>query len=133
MAIEWTENLAVGVENIDEQHKVLFEKVNELLEACSLGQGKTVIGDTIIFLGEYTKKHFNDEEKYMLSINYPEYNKQKELHTNFISELEKINNDYMETGNKLLLTISVNSMVVKWLTYHISIEDKKIGEFEKSL
>lgn len=129
MALEWTENLAVGIDNIDNQHKILFEKVNQLLDACSAGQGKTVIIDTLDFLRDYTKEHFGDEEKYMLSINYPEYDNQKKLHTTFINELEKINDEYNESGNKLLLTLSINSMVVKWLTNHISIEDKKIGKF----
>lgn len=129
MAIEFTDSLAVGLDNIDDQHKVLFEKVNTLLEACSAGQGKTVILDTLEFLRDYTKEHFGDEEKYMLSINYPEYDNQKKLHTTFINELEKINDEYNESGNKLLLTLSINSMVVKWLTNHISIEDKKIGKF----
>ena len=129
MALEWTENLAVGIDNIDNQHKILFEKVNQLLDACSAGQGKTVIIDTLDFLRDYTKEHFGDEEKYMLSINYPDYDSHKKLHIEFIEELEKVNNEYIESGNKLLLTLTINSLVVKLLTNHISIEDKKIGNF----
>ncbi|NMB13591.1 MAG: hemerythrin, partial [Firmicutes bacterium] len=31
MAIEWTPALAVGVDKIDQQHRMLFQKVNELI------------------------------------------------------------------------------------------------------
>ena len=33
MAIVWTPNLSVGVEHIDNQHKIWFEKANALFEA----------------------------------------------------------------------------------------------------
>lgn len=33
MAIEWTQSLSVGVDSIDQQHKTLFDKANELFEA----------------------------------------------------------------------------------------------------
>ena len=33
MAVKWTPNLSVGVEHIDEQHKIWFEKANDLFEA----------------------------------------------------------------------------------------------------
>lgn len=129
MAIEWTPDLAVGVDKIDEQHKMLYEEVNKLFEACRHGQAKEVIGDMLSFLKEYTQKHFKDEEKYMQSIDYPGYLKHKKLHDNFILELEKINNEYSQSGNSLVIIVSVNSMIVNWLNYHIFIEDKKIGRF----
>jgi len=43
MAIQWTENLATGIDTIDEQHKELIVRVNSLLDACQQGKGKLVM------------------------------------------------------------------------------------------
>ena len=33
MEVKWTTNLSVGVEKIDEQHKIWFDKANSLFQA----------------------------------------------------------------------------------------------------
>ena len=38
MAIAWTPDLSVGVERIDDQHKIWFEKANELFKAEKSGE-----------------------------------------------------------------------------------------------
>jgi hemerythrin len=81
------------------------------------------------FLDEYTKQHFVDEENYMLSINYPGYDEQKKAHDNFIEQLTELRNEYKASGGNILVIINANTMVIDWLTKHISNMDKKIGEF----
>lgn len=125
----WTPNLSVGVKMIDDQHKMWFEKAEKLFEAGKNHQAKEYIGELLTFLDDYTKKHFADEEKYMLSIHYPEYEAQKKAHTAFIAELTKLRNDFETSGGSLLVILNANQMVVDWLTKHISNMDKKIGQF----
>ena len=127
----WSENLSVGVQTIDEQHKTWFEKAEKLFEAGKNRQAAEYIGELLDFLEDYTKKHFADEEKYMLSIGYPSYNDQKAAHTAFIEQLAKLKNDFKASGSNLLVIINANNMVLGWLTKHISTMDKKIGEFAK--
>jgi hemerythrin len=133
MAVSWTEDLSVGVELIDDQHKIWFDKADLLFEAGKKGQAKEFIGQMLDFLDDYTKKHFSDEEKYMQSIKYPEYDRQKSLHTAFIGQLEKLKTEFKESGGNILVILNANQMVVDWLTKHISNEDKKIGLYAKSL
>ncbi len=128
----WTQNLSVGVAMIDDQHKTLFEKADKLFEAGKNHQAKEYIGELLIFLEEYTKKHFADEEKYMLSIKYPGYNAQKQSHADFIRQLSKLRNDYAASGGNVLVVINANQLMLNWLTQHISIMDKQIGEFAKA-
>lgn len=133
MAIGWTEDLSVGVGVVDEQHKIWFEKAEQLFDAGKKGQAKDYIGQMLDFLDDYTRKHFKDEEKYMLSINYPDYDRQKALHTGFIGELDKLKKEFKESGGNILVVLNANQMVVDWLTKHISNEDKKIGIFVKNM
>lgn len=132
MAIEWTEDLSVGVDQIDKQHQIWFKKANDLFEAGMQGKASTIISQMLDFLDDYTKTHFHDEEKYMLEINYPGLEAQKRFHKAFIDELARIKKEYEQSGGNVVVVISANQMVINWLTKHISIEDKKIGEFVRS-
>ncbi len=128
----WTQNLSVGVEEIDEQHKTWFEKAEKLFEAGKNNQAKAYIGELLDFLESYTKKHFADEESYMQRIRYPQYEEQRTAHASFIAQLQKLRSDYAASGGNILVILNANQMVVDWLTKHISNMDKKIGVFAKS-
>ena len=133
MAIAWTPNLSVGVEHIDNQHKIWFEKANELFEAGKAQRAKEYIDTMIDFLDEYTKQHFKDEEKYMEKIKYPQIDAQRKAHASFIEDLAKLKKDYNESGGNILLIINANKMILNWLTQHIRNMDKKIGEYARTL
>jgi hemerythrin len=127
----WTQALSVGVELIDEQHKIWFEKAEKLFEAGRKRESQQYIGELLEFLDSYTKEHFADEEKYMLSIKYPGYDEQKKAHEAFIAKLADLKEKYKTSGGNLLVIIDANKMVVDWLTKHISNMDKNIGRFAK--
>ena len=127
----WTPNLSVGISMIDDQHKMWFQKAEALFEAGKNNLAKEYVGELLDFLDDYTKKHFADEEKYMLSIQYPGYREQKDAHTAFIAQLNKIKSDYNSSGGNLMVILNANQMILDWLTKHISNMDKKIGEFAK--
>jgi len=133
MAIMWTEMLSVGVEQIDKQHRELFEHANRLFEAGQKGKSKEVIGELLQFLDQYTKTHFRDEEKYMESIKYPELDVQKRAHADFIASLQNLRNEFEKSGGNLTVVLNANRLVVDWLTNHIANQDKKIGKYAKSV
>lgn len=133
MAVQWTENLSVGVEQIDRQHQTWFKKADELFEAGRQGKARENISKLLDFLDSYTKTHFRDEEKYMQEIHYPEYAIQKRLHDGFIQKLADLKKDYEKSGGNIVVIINANQMVVNWLVQHISNEDKKIGEYASKI
>ena len=127
MAIEWTNDVSVGVSSIDAQHQQLFKMADELFEAGKNGKSKEKIGDLLGFLDRYTKQHFKDEEAYMKSINYPGLAEQEKAHQAFVNELTKLKGEFDKSGGNIAVIIGANQMVVEWLTKHISGMDKKIG------
>lgn len=128
----WTPNLSVGITMIDDQHKTWFSHAEKLFEAGKNNNAKEYVGELLDFLDSYTKKHFSDEEKYMLSIRYPGFEEQKKAHAAFITQLDKLRSEYKTSGGNLLVILNANQMVLNWLTQHISNMDKKIGEFAKN-
>jgi hemerythrin len=131
MAIEWTEDLAVGVMAIDDQHKELFERINQLLEACHQSKGREVVGETINFLEDYVISHFSREEEYMQKYGYPDYLKHKGYHTEFIKSLKELKARFEAEGPGTHIIIMTNRVVVGWLNSHIRNVDKLLGDYLK--
>ncbi len=129
----WTQNLSVGVDLIDDQHKKLFEMAEQLFEAGRQRKAKDFIAELLGFLDGYTKKHFADEEKYMLKIGFPGYDSQKKSHDDFIHQLKILEKDYESSGGNVVLLINANQIILDWLLKHISVDDKKIGDFAASM
>lgn len=129
MAVQWNQNLAVGVMEIDGQHKELFKRINDLLDALSQGKGKQELGNTLKFLEDYTKTHFAAEEKLMTKHSYPGLAVQKAEHSKFIKDLADLHNEFNAAGASLPLLIQIQKKTVDWLTNHISRMDKELGKF----
>lgn len=129
----WNPVLAIGVQQIDKQHEMLFQKAEQLFEAGRSGKTSEYIGELLNFLGDYTITHFRDEEAYMASIGYPDLSKQQQQHKDFIAKFVKLKQDYETSKGNILVILGANQLVIDWLTQHISVEDKKIGEFAKRI
>jgi hemerythrin len=129
MPIEWTEKLAVGFKEIDDQHKELFKKVNDLFNAMKQGKGRDEINTVIKFLEEYTVFHFSNEEKYMMKYAYPEYKEHKAQHDGLINDLKKIKSDIAKDGVNTLQVIDLQRNLTDWLMVHIGKVDVLLGKY----
>ena len=127
--IEWDDSLSVGVNLIDEQHKMLIQRLNDLARAIEMTQGEGGIVQTLDFLIEYTDFHFSAEEKYMAEHDYPGLDYQKKQHEEFKTSLKNLVDDYEYEGVTRALTTSVNVFLLNWLVNHIKGVDHKLGEF----
>ncbi len=128
----WNPSLAVGVDMIDEQHKKWFEMADHLFEAGRNRKAGEFIVQMFLFLEDYTKKHFSDEERYMQSVKYPEYEAQKAMHADFIKRLTALKAEFDTSGGNIAVIMDANQMVLNWLTNHISKQDRKIGDYVKA-
>lgn len=132
MALEWTQNLAVGVTEIDNQHKELFRRVNQYLDTMMAQKGKADIGKVIKFLENYVVTHFSTEERYMTLYNYPDQRLHREQHAAFIKTFNEIRANYNERGAGVDTVIKAQKRVGEWLRTHIPLTDKNFAEFLKT-
>ena len=130
--MKWSDSLSVGVEPIDTQHKALIAAVNDLFNACSKGLGRKKIGETMEFLQNYVVSHFADEEKLQQQVGYPGYSQHRQIHRDFVNSFLGYKAQLEKEGPTIGLVAKFNRFVSDWLIYHISREDKKIGEYIKS-
>ncbi len=132
MAIEWTEDLATGITEIDDQHKELFSRVNLLFNACNQGKGRLEIGRTITFLEDYVVTHFSTEEKNMIKSQYPGYASHRAQHAVFKNSLKDIKRQLDAEGPGIHIIILTNQMVIDWLRNHILTLDRALGDYLKN-
>lgn len=131
MAIEWKEDLAIGVTEVDDQHKELFLKVNELFNACNGGKGKEYIDDVIKYLQDYVVLHFTSEEKLQKQNGYPQYEAHKAQHEQFIKDFLALKEKIDKNGITGLTIVQLNQVLVDWLINHIRKSDKALGLYLK--
>ena len=127
--IKWDDSLSVGVEQIDEQHKMLIQKLKDLSDAFNQGLEQNKILKTIDFMIDYTDFHFSEEEKLMAENDYPGLAAQKKQHQEFKDTLNHILEDYQDEGPTKALATSINVFLLNWLINHIKGSDVAIGKF----
>ena len=128
MMIKWKEEYKIGVEQIDNQHKRLFEIADEaygiLLDKYSIDKYDRIV-EVINELKDYTVFHFRSEEDYMKKINYPGLSSQKKVHDEFIEKINSVDLEQIdENQDKYIMEIL--DFVLNWIEQHILKMDKLI-------
>ena len=133
--IRWDDSLSVNVELIDEQHKMLIQRLADLSDAFRRGLEQNKVMQTLEFMIDYTDFHFSAEEKVMEENDYPGLDEQKRQHEEFKRTLNNIVEDYKEEGTTTAIAESINVFLLNWLIKHIKGTDSKLGAFltEKGL
>lgn len=129
MTLQWTEELAVGYDLIDQQHRELIDKFNDFLEACNGRRGKEQLSELFQFLDEYVILHFHEEEEMMKLHDYPEMAQHLAQHREFTSRLSELREELDKVGPTIHVLIRTNKALLYWLTNHIKQVDVKLGRF----
>lgn len=132
MTLEWNQDLAVGVEQIDGQHRELFRRARKLLEGLHRGEPEE-IGPLVDFLHEYAVAHFGAEEAHMRETRFPGYLRHKAEHDRFIQDLLALANEHDRKGAGAFLSLKVSHWLVQWLKDHVSGTDAELGKFLRRL
>jgi hemerythrin len=127
-----TEDMEIGVEKVDTQHRELINRINKLLAAGESATSEAETQKTIDYLGEYVIKHFRDEEELQIKSNYPKYTEHKEKHAFFINDFSKLKKEFADKGNSFEFTMKLNDSLINWITNHINGDDAEFGIYYKA-
>ena len=129
---DWNESLATGIDEIDEQHKSLIKKMNELSEAVGEEGDKQMAVEIIEFMEDYSQTHFETEEKYMKKYDFNRLSIQREAHEKFSKNVESVKTRLEDEGLSDDIVNDINEYLINWFTNHIKTEDKKFSKFVKN-
>lgn len=124
---EWKDNYSVGIKEIDDQHKKLFEIVNQLYNAFQYNTQNEEMMEILENLASYTKYHFKTEENLFTKYNYGQQKEHIALHEEFVDKVKKWI-DANKAG-KTSITYEIMNFLRNWLVNHIQDEDKKYLAF----
>ncbi len=120
--IEWSNELSVGIEEIDAQHKVLVDLLNQIHTAIQQRHGAELTKQILDRLGEYTRVHFAVEESLMRILHYPDYERHKQEQDKLIGQLNCVHAKL--TSGKASISFELAHFLKRWLTKHIMETDK---------
>lgn len=129
--MEWTQDLSVGVEEIDNQHKELISRVNKFFDAMKSGGSKEHVMEVLSFLESYVVTHFKDEEALQVKYIYPGYAAHRAIHQDFKQTVKQLRGE-MEKSYTVATQSMVGMALTNWLVLHITKEDKAIGAYIRS-
>jgi hemerythrin len=128
---DWEDNLSIGIETIDGQHRELIRRLNKLAESVLAKQGKNRIGMTLKFMKNYGEEHFTSEEDFMARNSYPQLDEHKRQHEKFLVTTTKLIRELDYQKDMEHFASSVQRFLIDWLILHIRTSDRQFGIFLK--
>ncbi len=126
----WSPQYETGHVTVDEQHRRLFQMVNDLHHAIISGHGPEKVGPILKGLASYTVEHFRTEELMMATTGYPGLARHKEAHTALVKAVKELLGKF-DVGETVLPS-TLSRFLTDWLNHHIKEEDKALIGWVKS-
>lgn len=111
----------------DAQHSQLIGLLDDLARGNETGADPKLFTYTTAFLVMYVTHHFNLEEEYMETYEYPEKDYHITEHHKYIDmikEFRKTHTQFSQEGSKIL-----EETILAWIMDHIMVNDQKLGAF----
>jgi len=121
--MKWSDDLSVGVKEIDGQHQRLVSLINDLHDAMLAKRGKDVLGKVLADLAAYTQYHFSAEEQYMQKFGYAGLPAHRREHQAFVAKVSEFAQGFEE--GRLGLSIQVMNFLSQWVATHIRGSDTR--------
>jgi hemerythrin len=119
--LNWKEEYATGVEEIDLQHRYFMGLINRLSSELDGCEDESYRKKLLNELVKYASFHFVSEENLMLKFAYPDLERHRKLHLDLIDKLSwQIQSKSYD---------ALFEFLVDWFIRHTLEEDKHIGEF----
>lgn len=129
--IKWRNSYNTEIESMDSQHKSIIELINKIYNVIRNEESVTSVDEILEEMVQYAEKHLQDEEGFLKTNQFPDLEHHITLHRHYRDNL----NELLEKSKKgdAKAMIDTYSFLRQWWTQHIMTEDKKYGEFIKSI
>ena len=126
--IVWEDKYNLGIPVIDEQHRRLVDLCNELHDKlkqhrANEGAGwQVAMSTTLREAVQYTKFHFEAEEKILTVAGYKNLAHHKQCHVEFVDALTKVLFSFHNAS--LQTAFEFSAYLKEWILTHIAYEDR---------
>lgn len=132
--LAWNDGYKMGVDVLDKDHKALFSTMDRLLKISEDEEkSEWVCREGVKFLKNHSLEHFENEENYMRSIDYEEYETHKRLHDNFREKtLPALEREMEEMHYSIESVRHFLGVCIGWVVSHTLTEDFAITKKSNS-
>jgi hemerythrin len=133
MPFEWKDRYKLGIEEIDKQHRKLFEIGARVYDLAVLNDEYDHYDEIMVLIDElfdYTKYHFGYEEEFIGKYHFDGLEQQREEHEFYISKMKSISSKDVD-NNQQQTTIAIVDFLSEWISGHILLSDRKYAAFFK--
>jgi hemerythrin len=125
----WDPSLAVGVPEIDEQHRELFAALDGLFVALQRGRALEEVRPLLDFLDDYATAHFSTEEGLMAQRGFPRLAAHSAEHRAFLDASRALRADVEASGASIRHALRLSSDLTGWLRRHVTRSDLELAAF----
>ena len=122
MALVWREQMSVGNNLIDNDHKQLIDIINKVEESLAQ-EDKRTLGQMFDELSKYSQDHFKREEKLAKEVGYAKADKLHKAHNILVEKLEKYKLNAVERDWGEESIDDFCALLRSWLIDHVIKED----------
>ncbi len=128
MSWVWSNNLSVGNESIDSEHKSLFTMLNDIDDTIKSKDSGALLQALQVF-AELTRKHFDTEENIARAINFP-IEEHKQEHEYVLNEMQTMWDELASHEDRWSESIIEHyfEFLIEWTVAHIREDDMQMKE-----
>jgi hemerythrin len=128
--MDWDRKYVLGIDEVDRQHKHLFEIVNHMHDAVTSGADQSAVTTILDELIHYTVEHFETEENMFREHEYPGYEKHRLEHNELAARVLDLQRRLRE--GSATVSFDVLEFLSDWLADHTLGSDQEFAAFLKS-
>ena len=125
--VNWKDDYSVGHVSIDQDHRKLFQLINDFHYAYATSRDRREVGLMLTTLIRYAEEHFTREEAIMAEVGYPELAVQQEQHVKLVEAIFALQSEL--DSRSIRLEKDLIKFLSHWLLDHIVDHDRKLGTF----
>ncbi len=135
--ISWRDDWRLGIQLLDEQHKLLADCLNRVVRQCSCVENGEErdreklgrrLGELLDELYAKARQHFKKEEALMLERGYPGYASHQREHVMLLAELKSTFLTQFEQGCRHM-DPAVFKALKSWFIVHVIRSDREFADF----
>jgi len=119
----WDDTLSVGVQAIDDDHRILLGLISELRQAKRDPHAEDSVGTYIDMLSQYADYHLARKENMMAAVNYPDIDDHRGSHDELRRRCSDFVRRYRDESESVAFS-ELEAFLVEWWMRHIAIEDR---------
>jgi hemerythrin len=127
--IVWSDELLTGVKEIDDQHQILVNMLNDANVKLAESSSRAYLDEIVRELISYALYHFDTEEEMMIDKGYDDTAREAHFaeHRAFSEKVSAVQEE-LKVG-KLISREDLLGFLNAWLINHIMKTDKRFGAF----